>query len=157
MKVYRISKTEYANDLNGTGAKLFGGRWNQVNTPCIYTSESRSLAVLEYSVNINIDFIPDSLSICIFEIDEHQIKTIQSQELPTDWRETPAPFSTKNLGTELLQNDAPIIKVPSIIIPDEHNYIFNPSLPKKSFQLIEIKRFDFDLRIKKGSITSKKL
>lgn len=150
MKVYRISKTEYANDLNGTGAKLFGGRWNQVDTPCIYTSESRSLAVLEYSVNINIDFISDSLSICIFEIDEKQIKEIKPQELPNDWRETPAPYSTKSIGTEWLQNNVPIIKVPSIIIPDEHNYILNPSISQKYFQLIDTKKFTFDLRIKKN-------
>src|SRR5690554_2851340 len=123
MKVYRISKTEYATDLNGTGAKLFGGRWNHIDIPCIYTSESRALAVLEYSVNINIEFIPRSLSICTFEIDEEHIHEIQRHEIQVDWKETPAPFSTKALGTEKLQNNIPIIKVPSIILPGEYNFI----------------------------------
>lgn len=150
MKVYRISKTEYAKDLAGTGAKLYGGRWNHVNTPCIYTSESRALAVLEYSVNINIDFIPNSLTVCIFEIDEKHIQEIQPNNLPADWQEIPAPYSTKTIGTEFLQSDVPIIKVPSIIIPDEYNYILNPSLLGKVFQLIEMKRFIYDLRIKKA-------
>src|SRR5690606_19278272 len=117
MRVYRISKTQYANDLNGTGAKLFGGRWNHIDTPCIYTSSSRSLAVLEYSVNVNVDYIPRALSICIFEIDEAQITEIKTKKLPGDWKDVPAPFSTKDFGTKLLQKGNPILKIPSIVIP----------------------------------------
>lgn len=150
MKIYRISKTEYANDLNGTGAKLYGGRWNHIDNACIYTSESRALAVLEYSVNINIDFIPNSLSVCTFEIDEKQIHEINSNELPNDWQEIPAPHSTKTIGTDLLKANIPIIKIPSIIIPDEFNYILNPSFLGKGFQLTEMKRIIYDLRIKKA-------
>jgi len=150
MKVYRISKTEYAKDLAGTGAKLYGGRWNHVNTPCIYTSESRALAILEYSVNININFIPNTLTICTFEIDEKQIREIQSDELPANWKEIPASHSTKTIGTGWLQKDVAIIKIPSIVIPDEFNYILNPSQFGTAFQLIEMKRFIYDLRIKKA-------
>ncbi len=148
MLVYRISKTQYANDLNGTGAKLFGGRWNHIDTPCIYTSASRSLAVLEYSVNVNVDFIPRALSICIFEIDETQIKEIKTKKLPGDWKDTPAPFSTKDFGTKLLEKGTTIIKIPSIVIPDEFNFILNPLTNEKAFKLVDIKDFVYDLRIK---------
>ncbi len=148
MLVYRLSKTQYAEDLNGTGAKLFGGRWNHIDTPCIYTSASRSLAVLEYSVNVNVDFIPRALSICVFEIDEHQIKEIKLKKLPGDWKDIPAPFSTKDFGTRLLQKGEEILKIPSIVVPDEFNYILNPLASKKSFKLVEIRDFVFDLRIK---------
>lgn len=148
MKVYRISKTEYANDLNGIGAKLFGGRWNHVDTPCIYSSSSRALAVIEYSVNINIEFIPRSLSICTFDIDEKHILEIQPSEIPEDWKASPASFSTKVIGTEKLQNNIPILKVPSIILPDEYNFILNPNSSTIAFQLIDVKEFSYDLRIK---------
>lgn len=148
MLVYRVSKTQYANDLNGTGAKLFGGRWNHIDTPCIYTSASRSLAVLEYSVNVNVDFIPRALSICIFEIDENSIKEIKTKKLPGDWREIPAPYSTKDFGTKLLQKGIPILKIPSIVIPDEFNYILNPNAINKDFKLVEVKDFVYDLRVK---------
>lgn len=148
MLVYRVSKTQYANDLNGTGAKLFGGRWNHIDTPCIYTAESRSLAVLEYSVNINVEFIPRALSICIFEIDENSIKEIKPKKLPGDWQEIPAPYSTKDFGTKLLQKGTAIIKIPSIVIKDEFNYILNPNYLDKNFKLIEIKDFVYDLRVK---------
>ncbi len=148
MLVYRLSKTQYANDLNGTGAKLFGGRWNHIDTPCIYTASSQSLAVLEYSVNVNVDFIPRALSICIFEIDESQITEIEIKKLPGDWKEVPSPYSTKDFGTKLLEKGISIIKIPSIVIPDEFNYIINPNADKNNFKLMEVKDFVYDLRIK---------
>jgi RES domain-containing protein len=148
MKVYRITKTQYADDLNGTGAKLFGGRWNHIDTPCIYTSESRALSVLEYAVNIDIDYIPRALSLCIFEIDEKHIHAVEEAELPGNWRETPGPKSTKDFGTKLLQNKHSILKIPSIVIPQEFNYIINPLAEGASFKLLKTIDFVFDLRIK---------
>lgn len=146
MKVYRISRTKYARDLEGTGSRLFGGRWNVVGTSCIYTAENRALAVLEYSVNVNIDLIPIGLSICVFEIDEKQIYTVETKDLPGDWRDNPAPLSTKDFGSKMLKEQA-ILKIPSVVIPDEFNYILNPLMPD-SFELIDFKDFVFDLRIK---------
>ncbi len=153
MKVYRITKTQYAEDLSGTGAKLFGGRWNHIDTACIYTAESRALCVLEYSVNINIDFIPRALSLCVFEIDEDQVHSLKEEDLPGNWRENPAPKSTKDYGTQFLQSNKPILKIPSIIITEEFNYIINPRVDYLSFKLVEIKDFVFDLRIKKNKIS----
>lgn len=148
MLVYRISKTQYAKDVNGTGAKLFGGRWNMIDTPCIYTASSRSLAVLEYSVNVNVDFIPRALSICVFEIDESQIREFKIKDLPGDWKETPAPFSTKEFGTKWLEKGVAILKIPSIVIPEEFNYILNPLVELNHFKIVEINDFVYDLRIK---------
>ncbi|MDC8001861.1 RES family NAD+ phosphorylase [Aequorivita todarodis] len=148
MKVYRVTKTQYAQDLNGTGSKLFGGRWNHVDSPCIYMSESRALSVLEYAVNINIDFIPRALSLCVFEIDDNQIHTLKEEDLPGNWRETPVPKSTKDFGTKLLKQNHAILKIPSIIIPQEFNYVLNPLAENSRFKLLEIKDFVFDLRIK---------
>lgn len=147
MKVYR--KTKYAEDLSGTGAKLYGGRWNHIDSACIYTAESRALSVLEYAVNINIDFIPRALSLCVFEIDESQVFSFKQEDLPGNWRETPAPKSTKDYGTQFLKSNKPILKIPSIIIPEEFNYLINLQVAKLSFKLVEIKDFVFDLRIKK--------
>jgi len=147
MRVYRISKTKYARDLNGTGAKLYGGRWNTVGTPCIYTSESQALAVLEYSVNINIDFIPRGLSVCVFEVNAAVVHTVAVEDLPGHWKTIPSPLATKEMGTELLEHHA-VLKIPSIVIPDEYNYILNPMVEEHCFELLEVKDFVFDVRIK---------
>jgi len=82
MIVYRVGRTKFSRDLLGEGARLHGGRWNHILTPCIYTSESRALALLEYTVNVNIVDIPRSLSITSFEIPEKGIKDFAISELP---------------------------------------------------------------------------
>lgn len=148
MLVYRISKTQYAGDLRGTGAKLYGGRWNQIDTACIYTSESRALAVLEYSVNANIDFIPRALSICTYEIDENLIKSFKISQLPGDWKDSPASYSTRIFGTNQFEEGVFILKIPSTIIPDEFNYLINPILGNGHFRLVSAIDFVYDLRIK---------
>jgi RES domain-containing protein len=150
MIVYRVGKTKFSKDLLGEGARLNGGRWNHINTPCIYTSESRALAVLEYSVNVNIDEIPRSLSITTFEIPDQGIWELGISDLPGNWRESPAPASTKELGTKILTNpDLLIIKIPSAVISREFNYLLNPkNAGSRNFKIIDISDFVYDVRIK---------
>ncbi|HUR67480.1 MAG TPA: RES domain-containing protein, partial [Chitinophagaceae bacterium] len=47
MELYRITQEQYANDLSGNGARLFGGRWNSEGLFAIYSSSTRALALLE--------------------------------------------------------------------------------------------------------------
>lgn len=150
MLVYRIGKTKHANELTGEGARLNGGRWNHKLTPCSYTSESRALALLEYSVNINIDDIPRTLSFTIIEIPDSNILELAIADLPGNWRESPAPPSAKDFGTALLKDAAyPIIKVPSVVIPEEFNYLLNPlHRDSANFKITAVKDFIYDTRIK---------
>src|SRR4051794_21276179 len=120
MIVYRLGRTKYANDLTGEGARLHGGRWNHKLTPCLYTSESRSLSLLEYTVNVNIEDIPRALSMAIFEIPDNKILELTPADLPGDWRTSPAPSSTREFGTILLRKaEFAVIKIPSVVIPFE--------------------------------------
>ncbi|HTI10864.1 MAG TPA: RES family NAD+ phosphorylase [Puia sp.] len=150
MIVYRVGKTRYATDLTGEGARLNGGRWNHKLTACIYTSESRALAVLEYTVNINIEEIPRTLSITTFEIPDTDIQKLSIAKLPGNWKDFPAPFSTKAFGDLLLEAAvSPVIRVPSSIIPEEFNYLLNPAHPaSRDFKIVEVKDFVYDVRIK---------
>ncbi|MFT4152276.1 RES family NAD+ phosphorylase [Parafilimonas sp.] len=150
MLVYRISRAKFANDLTGEGARLFGGRWNNKLTPCIYTSESRALALLEYTVNINIDDVPRALSIITLEIPGKNMLIVKEEELPGDWKSIPAPSSTKKFGTKLLSAaKAPVIKIPSTVIHEEFNYLLNPRhADSGDFKVVEIKDFVYDMRIK---------
>lgn len=150
MKVYRVGATKFAGDLSGEGANLFGGRWNHKTIPCIYTSQSRALAVLEYTVNINIDEIPRALSITTFEIPESEISLVSEDKLPGNWKQTPAPSSTKDFGTALLKSlNFPVYKIPSCVMNEEFNFLLNPLHPQhKLFKVLEIKDFIYDVRIK---------
>lgn len=154
MKVYRLCRTKYADDLSGEGARLFGGRWNNPGVPCIYTSSTRALAVLEYTGNIAIDAIPRALSIVTIEIPDNQIKSIQLKDLPGNWLLSPVPASTKDFGSQLLQMaDAPVIQIPSVVIPEEFNFILNPVYSgKHNFRIAEVRDFVYDIRIKSNEV-----
>ncbi|MBY0480562.1 MAG: RES domain-containing protein [Chitinophagaceae bacterium] len=150
MIVYRVGKTKFASDLSGDGARLFGGRWNHKLTPCLYCSESRALAILEYTVNIQAEDIPRALSITCIEVADAFIRTIKTEALPGNWQGFPAPASTKDFGTEILKKaEYPFIKIPSVIVPQEYNLLLNPvNLDPAIFGILRIEDFVYDIRIK---------
>lgn len=150
MIVFRIGKTKYKNDLSGEGSRLFGGRWNHKGTACVYTAESRALATLEYTVNVNIDEIPRALSFTKIEIPDGVIVPVLLPDLPGDWRQSPAPSSTKDLGNALLNsNSAVAYKIPSVVVPKEYNILINPLHPDiKLIKILAVEDYPYDVRIK---------
>ena len=150
MHVYRIAKSRYSTDLSGEGARLFGGRWNHVGTACLYSSESRALALLEFSVHLNMHDLPRHLRTTIIQIPDENIYTLSPRELPANWMKSPAPVSTKDLGTKLLNTiDMLVIRVPSTIIPQEYNYLINPRhRDARQIRLISEEELVYDGRIK---------
>lgn len=150
MEVYHIGTKKFANQLTGEGAKLHGGRWNSIGTACIYTAESMSLCVLEYAANVSLHLMPASLSITVYTLPERSWQEFSLDELPQNWQDIPAPAETQEWGsTKLLHAASLALKLPSVIIPSEHNYILNPLHPEfKKVRIKEILPFTFDSRIK---------
>ena len=92
MRVYRIAKTKYIRDLSGTGARMYGGRWNKKGVGILYTSENRALATVEYLVHVSSSIVPAELSIAMIQIpDDISPKEISISDLPANWRDYPAP------------------------------------------------------------------
>ncbi len=150
MIVYRVGKKQYSTDLLGEGARLFGGRWNFAGRACLYTSESRALALLEFSVNLNALEIPNLLCFTVIEIPEDNIYEVKLNELPDGWNTFPVTSLTQFFGTNLfLNSNKSIIKIPSAIIANEWNYILNPNhINSNKNKIIAIEDFVYDSRIK---------
>ena len=151
MEVFRLGKRKFGNDLTGKGAELYGGRWNLVGVSCIYTSASRSLSFLEYSANVQLDNIPRALTYTKYEIPESEIVDCPISKCPGCWADRPPSLKTQEFGSELLTKDPYplILKVPSVIIPKEYNYIINPHSPKFSLiKILDIEDHSYDIRIK---------
>ncbi len=148
MQVYHLGITLFARQLIGEGAKLFGGRWNLVGQACLYACESKSLCALEYAANVIREEMPDDLSFTTYEILNDSWRSFQPKDLPSDWMNVPPPKSTMEWGSKALQGTF-IIRVPSVIVPSEHNFVINPLHPDfKKLNIKDVESFTFDRRIK---------
>ena len=148
MIVYRLSLDVYKDDVTGTGAKLYGGRWNSAGVPALYSTESISLAVLEILVRIDRKNIPLHHYLLQIEIPDTEIPiSIPKSKLKAGWKDD-LPL-TQWIGSEFLNaGDAMILKVPSAIVEEEHNFILNPRHPHfKKVKIVSAKKFVFDTRL----------
>ncbi len=152
MIVFRLSKNIYANDLTGKGAEIYGGRWNSVGTPLIYTAESRALCAVEIAVNTPLSNIPTDYSIISFQIPDDNITSIEEKILPINWNILPYSNSTIEIGDLFVsEKKSLILKVPSAIIAGDYNYLINPlhhDLGK--LKILKIEDFSFDDRLFKN-------
>jgi len=149
MQVYRISKDAYIRDLTGIGAKSVGGRWNFKGVAVLYASSSISLSVLECLAHFPAAFAPKDMAIAIISIPDTSITEIKLNVLPENWREVPSPRILKELAYQWIKTqESLVLKVPSIIVPQEFNYIINPF--HKDFQKVileDVSLFSFDNRV----------
>lgn len=143
MRVYRIARAEFAEDLTGKGAALRGGRWNRRGIPMIYSANSTALATLEVRVNIDID-LPE-LSRVVMEI-------------PDDLVPAAAPVyfadlnDSRKYGSNWATDQATLcLKVFSSVLPnadDSFNILINPAHPKiDQVRIVDITTFEFDSRL----------
>jgi RES domain-containing protein len=149
MVLYRITKCNYANDLSGTGARLYGGRWNSEGKDALYLASSRSLAVLEVLVHLPPLMIPDGYCLVEIEVPDNSIKHIHIEALPDNWKDVAGPVALKRIGDEFLKDQQYLLmKMPSSIVPMEHNYLLNPQhSAMKKVKILKSEPFDFDERL----------
>jgi RES domain-containing protein len=148
MIVYRLTTGEFMNDLSGTGAKLYGGRWNSPGLPALYTTEHISLAVLEILVHVKSYKRPlDYHLITIHLPEKESYTTIEQQKLKASWKDDIA--YAQFIGDEFLRTQQSLVlKVPSAIIEQENNFIVNPAHPDASkIKIQSSKVFTFDKRL----------
>lgn len=152
MYLFRITKKKYAEDLTGEGAKLYGGRWNEIGTPCIYTATSVSLSLCEYFVNLPSYLLPTDLMLVKFEIEEKNIFNIEEKDLPEKWNSYPIFTASQKFGNSWLDKEEVVaFSIPSVIVPMERNVVLNPRA--KNFTTIlkikSIEDFKLDSRFEK--------
>lgn len=126
-------------------------RWNPNDIEMIYTAGSRSLACLENVVHRNQLGLNNSFQVMTIQIpDDLTILTISLKKLPEDWAQFHNMNLTQGIGQDWIKNaKSAVLKVPSSIIPAEHNYLINPHHPDfKLIKLLQSEPFIFDQRIK---------
>jgi RES domain-containing protein len=149
MILYRIAKCVYVNDLSGSGARLYGGRWNSVGKAMIYLASSRAMALLEVLVHLSPTIFPQDYCIAEIEVPENNILTMNAQILPANWQDISAPAELKQLGDSFIkQQQYLLMKVPSAILPQEFNYLINPThTDAAKMKVLSRQPFSFDERL----------
>jgi len=150
MIVYRLVRKD-RKSLDGKGAALYPGRWNEIDIPCLYTSASRSLAQLEVMVNVD-DwklFLSVPHVVLHIEIPDKKIKHLAEDKLPEGWDDAIHSSDTQLFGTSLLKDPRILaFSVPSAVSKLERNIIINPRANDfDQVRLVEISNFEFDERL----------
>jgi RES domain-containing protein len=148
MLLYRITRDAYA-DLTGNGSRLYGGRWNSAGKQMVYLASSRSLAILEALAHLSPTNMPDDYCMMIIEVPDNSFVEIDINQLPKQWHEYPEPNILKQIGNQFLaQMKKLLLKVPSVIVKEEYNYLLNPlHVDAGNVKMISKQPFSFDTRL----------
>lgn len=152
MHVFRLSRREHAVPLSGTGAALFGARWNSAGVELVYAAGNRSLAMAEVLVHLTFATVPkDYVMVTIDVRNGVSIETLDRKSLPPDWSRFPYTRATQIIGDKfIVDGKSCILRVPSAVIAGEFNFLINPhhaEFPK--IKIIGIDDFRFDDRLVK--------
>jgi len=81
------------------------------------------------------------------EFDEDLVQTLDV--LPKGWDAEPATEASRAIGAAWISvASAPLLKIPSMIIPKEHNYLLNPEHPDAAkIKIGEARPFRLDPRL----------
>lgn len=135
MIVYRISNELYKEDISGNGAAIYGSRWNSKNIPMLYAGEYISLCMLESLVHLRKIDIPTTQYLLSILVPEVEFQDIKLSKLKAEWKHHIN--YTQWMGDHFISgNQYLYLKVPSAIVPQEHNFLINPQ--HKDFKKVKV-------------------
>ena len=147
---WRIDNKKWAaQSFVGIGASLEGGRWNSTGVPAVYASAHLAMAAQEKFVHLPRPLPRNSLHVK-FAIGFRglAVKRLTIADLPQDWRGEPVPVSTQRIGEQwIAEGSSAILAVPSVLYPEETNYVLNPAHPDfPKIKFSQATPFTFDPR-----------
>jgi RES domain-containing protein len=144
MQLWRLYRKAHGPGLDGRGGLHAAGRWHEIGNPVVYFGATPAIAVLEKLAHVDIAFLPDDLVLACYEAD------LGEEHLP------PQPAAqlhdlafTRQKGVAFLQRAAnSVLRVPSVVLPEESNLLLNPLHPEAQRLHLKAKRpFRFDPRL----------
>jgi len=160
IRLYRVLRKIHAkNPFNGEGAYRFGGRWSSPGVRLAYASEHQSLAMLEYFVHIDADDPPLDLALATADITGTATPArIKIEDMPSNWRDTPAPAFLSHLGDEFVKSGTSVaLAVPSALAPAENNWLLNPAHAEFSrLEIGTVEPLNYDQRMFHRKLRSRK-
>jgi RES domain-containing protein len=129
---WRIVESRHEDDaFSGEGARLHGGRWNSKGTAMVYAAGSLALASIEMLVNLPGPKLLGEFVRIPVHIPPKLIIDLHLDQLPADWNSRPVCPSTKAIGDRWVkERQSVVLKVPSVVVPEEFNYMLIPNHPE---------------------------
>jgi RES domain-containing protein len=152
ISLWRVYREIYGTGLDGAGGLLQEGRWHVVGSRVAYFSLSPAMAVLEVLAHTGLNF-PTDLQLAKFTFSAEVSAT---PARPEDYYKLPVSPGwekdqkiTQSIGQQWLAvKRSCLLYVPSVLIPEETNVIFNPLHPDGRLLKLEAARlFQLDQRI----------
>jgi RES domain-containing protein len=124
MLVYRITHKKYTDHLFAPG---FSGRWNSAGKKVLYCAESIPLAFLEYMIRRQGAGFNRDYNIIIIDVpDDLKVTAVPLQDLKDGWRDFRDYSICRKIGDTWFDSfDTPVLKVPSAVVTQCSNYVFN--------------------------------
>ncbi len=143
-----------ADDLSGAGAKISGGRWNAAGDAVVYTSETQALACLETVVHLNAGGLPLNRYLVAVTIPLNiwaAARTETPGSLPVGWDAEPAGRASIQFGAAWLRSGtSTVLRIPSVIVPDEFNVLINPGhADSNRIVATKIRKWLYDPRLRR--------
>ncbi len=135
MIVYRIANDLYKEDISGNGAAINGSRWNSRNIKILYAGEYISLCMLESLLHLRKVDIPIKQYLLSIQIPGAEFQEIKLSKLKDKWQQYIN--YTQYMGDQFISSNQHLcLKVPSAIVPQEHNFLINPQ--HKDFKKVKV-------------------
>jgi RES domain-containing protein len=149
---WRIVSANYKDKaFAGDGARIHGGRWNSKGVAVVYTADSLALASIEMIVNLPAPKLLQKYVRISAQTSLNLVSELSGADLPEDWNSRPISPSTRAIGDRWIKEQrSAVLRVPSIVVPDEYIYLLNPTHP--DFARIKIGKptiYYFDPRLTK--------
>lgn len=142
MDLWRLYRSAHGPGLDGAGGLHAAGRWHRLGRRVIYFGASAAIVVLEKLAHIDPDALPGDLLLGRFTGD----LSVESLEQPLDVGDLVA---SRGCGERFLDaGRACALRVSSVVLPEETNYLVNALHPEAvTIRLVSERPFFFDERL----------
>jgi RES domain-containing protein len=130
-RIFRIVHRKYAGEpFSGKGGLVASSRWASGGQLVSYAAESLALATLEKIAGAGQMSRLTELVYVTGTLDEDAVHAPSTGALPTGWDRRPPGDASRAFGDRWLRNRTSVaLRVPSVVVPDEWNYVINPAHP----------------------------
>lgn len=153
MRIWRLALGRF-HELDGEGARLYGGRWNSPGIPLVYAATHITLALLEQLVHLDAKRLPVALR--AFAIDLPDDAPVETASLPLD----DLAVCRRYGDTWAASPGSAALIVPSVLVPRslhpgdivtaERNVLLNPRhASARSWRVVETS-FRIDPRLRRS-------